>query len=100
MLGADDLMMLVHEDARHAPYTEQFRMKLGRVGKGQKGKPSIIAFKFEVVITGRDGHRQLVMIPLFTMIIPNSAPHVATGLKSLVSSLTSKTRLAYGVIDS
>lgn len=99
MLGTNELVSLVHEDARHIPYTEQFRMKLGRVGKGQKGKPSIIAFKFEVVITGRDNHRQLAMVPLFTTVVPNFAPHVATGLKSLVSSSASKTRLAYGVID-
>lgn len=28
------------------------------------------------------------------------APHVTTGLESLVSRLTSKTRLAYGIVDS
>lgn len=56
MLGADELVVLIHEDARHITYSKQLRMKLGCIGKGQESKPSIIALKFEVVISGRDGH--------------------------------------------
>lgn len=56
MLGTNELVPLVHEDARHIPYPEQLRMELGRVGKGQKSQPSIITLKFEVVVPGRNGH--------------------------------------------
>lgn len=50
MLGANELVLLVHKDARHVSYSEQLRMKLGRVGKGQKGQPSVITLKFEVPV--------------------------------------------------
>lgn len=56
MLGADELVVLIHEDARHITYPEQLRMKLSCIGKGQEGKPSIIALKFEAIISRRDGH--------------------------------------------
>lgn len=56
MLGTNELMLLVYKDTRYISYPKQFWMKLGRVGKGQEGKPSIIALKFEVVVPRRDGH--------------------------------------------
>lgn len=56
MLSANELVLFVHEDTRHIPYSEQLRMELGRVGKGQKGQPSIITFKFEGIVPGRNGH--------------------------------------------
>lgn len=56
MLSTDELVLLVHEDARHIPYAEQLRVELGRIGKGQESQPSIIALKLEVVVPGRDGH--------------------------------------------
>lgn len=99
MLGTNELVSLVHEDARHIPYPEQFRMELGRVGKGQKSQPSIITLKFEVVVPGRDGHQQLIMVTLLTPVMPNFAPHVTTGLEPLVSRLTGRTGHAYGVVD-
>lgn len=100
MLGANELMMLVHKDARHVPYSEQLRVKLGRIGKRQESQPSIIALKLEVVVPGRDSHRQLIVVPLFTPIMPYPTPHVTTGLKPLLSCLTSRAGLTYGVIDS
>lgn len=56
MLGANALVILVHKDARHVPYPEQLRVKLGRVGKGQESQPSIITLESEVVVSGRDSH--------------------------------------------
>lgn len=56
MLRANELVLLVHEDARHISYSKQLRMELGRVRERQKGQPSIIALKLEVVIPGWDGH--------------------------------------------
>lgn len=100
MLSTNELVLLVHEDARHIPYAEQFRVKLGCIGKRQESQPSIIALKLEVVVPGRDSHRQPVVVPLFTPIMPYPTPHVTTGLKPLLSCLTSKAGLTYGVIDS
>lgn len=36
MLGANELMVLVHKDSRHISYPEQLRVELSRVGKGQE----------------------------------------------------------------
>lgn len=74
-------------------------MKLGRIGKGQEGKPSIIAFEFEIIIPGRDGHRQFTVITFLTVIVPYFAPHVAAGFEPLNGSLTCEAGFAYGVID-
>lgn len=56
MLGTNELVLLVHEDARHVPNPEQLRMELGCVGKGQESQPGIISLKFEVIVPRRNGH--------------------------------------------
>lgn len=39
------------------------------------------------------------MVTLLTRIVSYLAPHIATGLESLLSCLSRETRLAYGVVD-
>lgn len=99
MLGANKLVPLVHKNARHIPYPEQLRMELSRIGKGQESQPSIIALKFEVVVPGRDGHRQLIMVTLLTRGVSYFAPHVTTGFKPLLRRLAGETRHAYSIIN-
>lgn len=99
MLSANELVPLIHEDARHIPYSEQLRVELSRIGKGQESQPSIIALEFEVVISGRDSHRQLIVVTFFTRRASYLTPHVTTGFEPLLSRLPGETGLAYGVVD-
>lgn len=99
MLGANKLVPLVHKDARHISYSEQLRMELSCIGKGQEGQPGIITLKFEVVVPRRNGHGQLVVITLLTCRASYLAPHITTGFEPLLSRLPDKTGLAYSVID-
>lgn len=74
-------------------------MELGRIREGQESQPSIIALKFEVVVPGWNGHRQLIVITLLTRGVPYFAPHITTGLEPLLGRLTGETGHAYSVIN-
>lgn len=99
MLGTNELVVLVHKNTRHISYPEQLRVKLCRVRERQECQPSIVSLKFEVIITGRDSHRQLIMVAVLAPVMTYPAPHSATGFKALMGRLTGETRPAYGVVD-
>lgn len=99
MDSTNELLMNVNINLTHISYPENFRVELCCVTKGQKPQPSINTGQMTLVgKAGRHSKCQLIMIALFTSIMPNPTPQRSTGFEDLSGRLPGETRWAHRII--